>query len=96
MPTIFDALKEIGAVEAVAIVEKAISELGVDVKWEDEMARKQTIHNLPKPIRERLWGLDSQFNKHIDQLPVQLYNYLLKHRHEFNAPNGFWEGATIQ
>jgi hypothetical protein len=96
-PVVSEALKEIGAAETAAIVEAAISELGVDVPWKDEMGRQAAIHNLPKHIRKRLWELDGQLGKYIDNLPVQLYNYLLKHRHEIKAaPAGFWEGAYVQ
>ena len=96
-PVVSEALKEIGATQPAVIVQTAMVELGVEVPWKDDMARHKIIFDLPKDIRERLWKLDSQFGEYIDELPVQLYNYLLKHRDQFkSAPDGFWEGAVVQ
>ena len=96
VPSVSEALKEVGATESAMIVEAAIAQLGVEVPWKDEMGRQVIIHNLPKDVRERLWKLDKQFGKYIDELPVQLYNYLVKHRDKFKAPSDFWEGAFVQ
>lgn len=96
VPMICEALHEIGAEEIRAIVEAAISTVEVNIPWDDEMERQRATLDLPQEVRRRLADLDSQFNRRIDDLPVLLYHYLLKHRNQFKAPTGFWEGATTQ
>ncbi|MGZ5804205.1 MAG: DMP19 family protein [Xanthobacteraceae bacterium] len=96
VPLICEALREIGAEEIRSIVEVAISALEVNIPWDDEMERQRAALDLPQDVRGRLSDLESQFNRHIDELPILLYHYLLKHRNGFKAPAGFWEGVTIQ
>jgi len=96
VPFISKALAAVGAEQVLAVVEAAIEALGKDIPWADETKRHRIIVGLAKPIRQRLYDLDRQFNKQIDELDALLYFYLSKHRGEIDVPEDFWQEATLQ
>jgi hypothetical protein len=96
VPYVVEALRAIGAHQAVVIVEKAIFLVGPDVPWDDDVKRWSIRQGLQQQIRKHLFDLDGQFNAYIDGLPVLLFHYLSNHREQVDAPAEFWTEANIQ
>jgi hypothetical protein len=45
-PQVVDALNAVGAVETAALTEKALTQVGSNVRWSDDTARKAKINQL--------------------------------------------------
>jgi hypothetical protein len=96
VPFICDALKKVGAVELVPVLEEAIAVVGPGVPWGHEVKRHPIIVNLPKDKRKRLTDLDNKLFDYFDELDVLIFNFLRKHRDQVDVPEEFWKDVTIQ
>jgi hypothetical protein len=72
-PQVADALKAVGAVETAALAEKALSQVGSNVQWSDDAARKAKISQLSSQVKEKLHELDQAFYASPDDLTDLLY-----------------------
>lgn len=71
-----EALREIGAVDAAAIVEEAVSVFGDEGPAVDQTERQQQMVRLD-PETKKVWAaLDTRFVRHVDAIPPLLQSYV--------------------
>jgi hypothetical protein len=91
-----DVLRSIDAHHAADIVRTAITVVGPGTRWGDEPNFLTAINSIPDEVRREVTELERKFYDESDNLHLQLFTYLSKHRDQFEAPEGFWNEATNQ
>ena len=51
---------------------------------------------MPEGVKNKLRELERRFHDELDNLHLQLFRYLSKHREQLGAPSDFWTESTIQ
>ena len=89
-------LREIDAHRAAAILESAIAVAGPGTRWGDEPNFSVAIDSMPDDVKLRLRELERDLYDELDNLHLQVYRYLSKHRDQIDVPSNFWTEATTQ
>jgi hypothetical protein len=95
-PILLNILQTIGANEAASTVSHAVSLLGSDIPWNDEIKRFPIVWSLPDEIKDKLSLLDRALYEQMDELNSLLFQYLSKHRDEIDVSAEFWAQATVR
>ena len=78
---VVESLEAIGAVQAAAIAQKAISiAFGNSLPQEDESARNSVMRALPEEKLEELSGCDSEFYLYPDNLTELLFSFVVANK----------------
>ncbi|MEA2903238.1 MAG: hypothetical protein QOG83_1375 [Alphaproteobacteria bacterium] len=91
-----DVLRSIDAPGAAAILESAIALAGPGTRWGDERDYLAAIKSMPDDLKNQLRELERNLYSELDDLHLQVFRYLSKHRNLVDAPADFWTEATIQ
>jgi hypothetical protein len=60
-PHVIDALNAVGAARTAALVQEALAQVGDNIPWSDDIARRAMINSLSLQIEEKLNELDQVF-----------------------------------
>jgi len=89
-------LRSIEAPVAAGILEQAMELAGPGTRWGDERNYLKVVREMPTDIQDRLSELARAFFDQSDDLHLQLFRYLAKHRQNIEAPDDFWTEASVQ
>jgi hypothetical protein len=95
VPHLAAAFKAIGAEHVWPIVEEAVTIVGPDVPWRDDVERWRAINNLNAQAKARIRALNDRFGKHLEELSILLLDYVLRNREPFRMPEEFWKEAIF-
>ncbi len=87
-------LRSINADRAVAILEEAIGLAGPGTRWGDEVNFITAVNSMPDAVRNRLGEFDRSFYDEVDNLYLQVFRYMSRHRDRFDVPADFWTEAV--
>lgn len=91
-----EVLHSINAHRAATILESAIALAGPGTQWGDEPNFSTAINSMPDDVKKNLTKLERELYNELDNLHLQVFRFLSKHRDQIEAPAGFWTEATIQ
>jgi hypothetical protein len=94
VPAMREILQTIGANHAASIFERAVAVVEPGMSWAELFSRASTLDASSEENKTKLYDLDREFSKHLDDLNRSLFQYLSKHRDQLNAPEEFWAEAT--
>ena len=89
-------LRSIDAPRAAALLQNALEIAGPGTRWGDEPNYFTVINSMPEGVKNKLRELERRFHDELDNLHLQLFRYLSKHREQLGAPSDFWTESTIQ
>ena len=91
-----EILRSIGADRAAAILESAIALAGPGTRWGDAPNLLAAINSMPADAKGQIEELERDLYEETDNLYLQLFRYLSKHRDQIDVPADFWTEPTIQ
>ncbi len=91
-----DVLRSIDAQQAAEILEFAIAMAGPGTPWADEPNYLIAIKLVPEDVDRQITDLERKLYDELDNLYLQVFRYLSKHRDQIEAPEEFWTEATNQ
>ncbi len=91
--TMCGILREIGAGEISALVERAIRIVSTELR---SMSYLDALNRLSQEDKDRLYAADDELTAQEEHLSCLLLCYLAEHSDELDAPDGFWKELTIQ
>lgn len=91
-----EVLRSFEAHEAASILEAAIALAGPGTPLGDEPGFLRATRAASEEIKDQLSALGSKLYDDLDNVHLRLFCYLVKHRDQIEAPEGFWKEATIQ
>ena len=89
-------LRSIDAPRAAALLQNALEIAGPGTRWGDEPNYFTVINSMPEDVKKKLEALQRRLYGELDNLHLQLFRYLSKHRDQINAPSDFWTESIIQ
>lgn len=95
-PYICDALREVGAVELAEVMETAIAASKPGTPWHSAAMQSAALHRAPPGVREQANAFDDKLAPHLDALSVKLYDYIDRHRDQFDVEEQFWKQEKPQ
>jgi hypothetical protein len=96
VPAMREILQRIGASHAASIFERAAAVVEPGMSWAELFSRASTLDASSEENKTKLYDLDREFSKHLDDLNLLLFRYLSKHRDQLNAPAEFWTETENQ
>jgi hypothetical protein len=96
VPVICEILRIVGADRVALVLERAIALAGPNIPWGDIAKRYPLLNHLPEDIKDKLFDLNKELYKELDDLNASLFRYLSKHRDELDAPADFWVEETTK
>ena len=91
-----EVLHSINAHRAATILESAIALAGPGTRWGDEPNFLTAINSMPDDVKSNLTKLERDLYDEFDNLHLQVFRFLSKHRDQVEAPADFWTEATTQ
>ena len=91
-----DVLRSVDAHQAADILESEMALAGPGTSWGDESDFLAAIDSMPDDIKRQLSELERKLYDDLDNVHLQVFRYLSKHRDQIEAPAEFWTEATIQ
>jgi Domain of unknown function (DUF4375) len=91
-----EVLQSVGAHQAADILQSAIAVAGPGTVWGDEPNYLTAIKSIPDDIKRQIKNLERNFYDELDNIHLQLFGYLSKHRDQIEAPAEFWREETLQ
>lgn len=92
-PVMCGVLKEIGADDISALVERAIRIVSPELQ---SMSYFDALDHMPQEDKDQLYAADGELVSREEYLNCLLLRYLVRHSDEIDAPDGFWKELTIQ
>ena len=89
-------LYSIDAHRATTILESAIALAGPGTPWGDADNYLTAFNFMPADVKENLRKLERDLYDELDNLHLQVFRFLSKHRDQIEAPADFWTEATTQ
>lgn len=89
-------LRAIEAHRAAAILGAAIALAGPGTQWGEEPNYSKALNSMPGDVKDSLTKLERNLYDELDNLHLQVFRYLSKHRDQIDAPADFWTEPTIQ
>ncbi len=89
-------LRSFDAHDAASILEVAIALAGPGTPLGDESNFHIAINSMSEDVAQKITELERKFYTDLDNVHLQLYRYLAKHRDQIEAPEDFWAEATVQ
>lgn len=90
-PHVCGALTSVGATHLVPVVEAAIKLYDTDFPSADHLKRHAAAVAMSQETRDRIGDIDHQINPHLENLSVVLFQYVFRHRDQFDRPDDFWQ-----
>lgn len=91
-----EVLRSVDAPQATEILESAIALAGPGTPWGDEPNYLIAIKSVPADVERQISDLERKLYQEMDNLHLQLFRYLSKHRDQIDAPDEFWTEAIIR
>jgi Domain of unknown function (DUF4375) len=89
-------LRSIQAKRAGDILEAALVVAGPGTASGDEPNFLSAVNSMPADVRNDLKVLEHNLYDELDNLHLQVFRYLSKHRDQINVPEDFWKESIIQ
>ncbi len=89
-------LRSIDADRAADILEGAMALAGPGTRSGDEPNFLTAMSSMPADLKDRLIKLDRDLYDELDNLHLQVFRFMSKHRDQFDVPADFWTEAGIQ
>jgi hypothetical protein len=89
-------LHSMDAHRTATILESAIALAGPGTPWGDEPIFLTAFWSMPDDVRKNLRKLESDLYDELDNLHLQVFRFLKKHRDQVDVPAEFWAEATTQ
>jgi len=83
-------LRVFEAQQAADILQEAISLAGPGTPWGDMQDYLAAMKAMPADVQDRIGELERKFYDELDNLHLQIFQYLSKHRDQIGAPEDFW------
>ncbi|MBI5130673.1 MAG: DUF4375 domain-containing protein [Rhodopseudomonas palustris] len=91
-----DALREVGAAELAETMEEAIAASRPGTAWHSAASQSAALGHAPADVRDQAHAFDDRMGPNLDALSVKLYEYVDRHRDQFDVDEQFWEQGKLQ
>ncbi|MGP9810080.1 DMP19 family protein [Rhodopseudomonas sp. NSM] len=93
-PYICDALREVDAIELAETMDDAIAASRPGTAWHSAATQSVILNRAPAEVRDQVYAFDDRLNPNLDELSVKLYEYVDRHRDQFDVSEQFWEEGS--
>ena len=91
-----EVLRSIDAPQVAEILESAIALAGPGTPWGDEPNFLIATESVPEDVERQIAELDRNLYEELDNLHLQVFRYLSRHRDQIDVHEEFWTEASIQ